>query len=515
MNVICYKRVSTEDQKDNGFSLQHQEEMLRGYCEINKFNIVDMYTEDYSAKTFDRPEWKKIMAYIKGNRGKVDLVLCHKWDRFSRNHYDAQTIIRDLHKLGVTINTVEQPLDLTNPDNKVLLSLYLTIPEVENDKNSLRTIDGSRRARFEGCWTGTRPRGYVNFRDNDKKSTLLKSSDAPLIIEAFERMASGSYSADEVRRWLNSKDIKMSKQTFLSMIRNPVYIGKIQVKQYKKEPAQLVMGLHQALISEDIFLKANDVLAGRKRKMKFHNDKSDIYPLKGFLKCPVHGTAISAYAALGRKKELYHYYVCPKDRCVHRYKISVVHESIEGVLKKISAQAQVLTLYRKILEKMFEKEGINRKNEIQKTNVEIEKIHNRRSKLQNMLLDDKITTDDYTQMKQQLDKDLLDLSNKLNDLKQQITPYQTYINKTVPMLENISEFYKNSNGMTKKKILACIFSEKLILEQGKVASIPFTIPIQVLINTSKVLGRSKKKKEVEKDLLLTLAPPSGLEPETL
>jgi DNA invertase Pin-like site-specific DNA recombinase len=69
MKVICYKRVSTDDQADRGFSLQHQEKMLTQYFEINKYNIVDIYTEDYSVKTFDRPKWNKIMEYIKKNKG--------------------------------------------------------------------------------------------------------------------------------------------------------------------------------------------------------------------------------------------------------------------------------------------------------------------------------------------------------------------------------------------------------------------------------------------------------------
>ena len=198
MNVICYKRVSTDDQADRGFSLQHQERMLRQYCEINDHNIVGIYTEDYSAKTFDRPEWKKLMLYIKQNKKKVDMVLCLRWDRFSRNLYDALTTIKELQKLEVRVNTIEQPLDLTNPDTKVLLSMYLTLPEVENDKNSKRTRDGMHRAQFEGCWTANSPRGYDNYRDG-KRSTLKPNQGAPLITKAFERMATGSYSAEEVR----------------------------------------------------------------------------------------------------------------------------------------------------------------------------------------------------------------------------------------------------------------------------------------------------------------------------
>ena len=96
-----------------------------------------------------------------------------------------------------------------------------------------------------------------------------------------------------------------------------------------------------------------------------------------------------------------------------------------------------------------------------------------------------------------------------------MTPFRTYINKTIPMLENIVDYYRNASGVAKKKILACIFDEKIVLENGRVASTPFSVPVQVLINANKVFGKSEKKKEVENDLLFALAPQTGLEPVTL
>ena len=65
-----------------------------------------------------------------------------------------------------------------------------------------------------------------------------------------------------------------------------------------------------------------------------------------------------------------------------------------------------------------------------------------------------------------------------------------YIKKEIP-----------TDGKTKKKILSCIFSGKVIFEKRKVAANSFWIPVQVLINTSKVLEDSKYNKEVEIDLL--------------
>ena len=517
MNVICYKRVSTDDQADRGFSLQHQEDMMRKWCEFNKHTIVGIYTEDYSGKTFDRPEWKKLMDFIKKNKKSVDLILCNRWDRFSRNQYDAMTTIKELNKLGVSVNTVEQPLDMSNPDNKVLLSLYLTIPEVENDKNSVRTTEGSRRARLEGCWTGTAPFGYKNHRtEGDKKSTLIPSKDSTLLIQVFERMSTGSYSAEEVRRWLNSQGFNMSKQTFLNLIRNPVYTGKIFIKAWKKEPEQLVMGLHPRLISDELFQRANDVLQGRKRNMKFHDDKTDLYPLKGHLMCPVHETSLTAYGARGGSGTIHHYYLCTKCDKKQRHRVEDVHTSIEGVLSKISVTASAIkTLYKRILEKLFDREDLSRKSDIEKLRKEIDKVEGRKSNLQKRLLDEDITPQDYQEMKKGIDKDLLSYKTKLDGLTQGMTPYKNYINKEIPMMENLLLFYRKSDGKTKKKILSCIFSEKVVLEKGRVATTPFSIPVQVLINASKVLEGSKNKKEVENDLLSIMAPPARLERATL
>jgi len=74
------------------------------------------------------------------------------------------------------------------------------------------------------------------------------------------------------------------------------------------------------------------------------------------------------------------------------------------------------------------------------------------------------------------------------------------------MLENLVDFYSKSEGATKKKIPGCIFSEKLVLESGRVATSTLTEPIQFIINASEVLGSSKKKQEVDFDLLCRLVP---------
>jgi hypothetical protein len=184
-------------------------------------------------------------------------------------------------------------------------------------------------------------------------------------------MASGLYSADEVRRWVNQQGLKVNKQGFLNLIRNPAYIGKIRVKAYGNDVEQIVMGIHPPIVTDEIFYRANEVLAGRKRNMIFHQDKTDLYPLKGFMKCPLHGTALTAYGSMGRHKVISHYYLCTKCGSEQRHRIKDVHQSVEDVLSTVQFNAQTLKLYKKVLEKVFDKEDFARRDETEKVKQKI------------------------------------------------------------------------------------------------------------------------------------------------
>jgi len=58
-------------------------------------------------------------------------------------------------------------------------------------------------------------------------------------------------------------------------------------------------------------------------------------------------------------------------------------------------------------------------------------------------------------------------------------------------LENLVEYYRKSNGKTKKKIISCIFSKKIFSKKSRVATRELTTPTKVLINASK--DKSKKR----------------------
>ncbi len=102
-----YIRVSTDEQAEKGYSQRDQNERLRKYCENNNIIVNKVIYEDHSAKSFERPEWKKYLIEMKKRSHKSSLILFTKWDRFSRNAGDAYQMISTLRRLAVEPQAVE------------------------------------------------------------------------------------------------------------------------------------------------------------------------------------------------------------------------------------------------------------------------------------------------------------------------------------------------------------------------------------------------------------------------
>jgi len=70
-SAYLYVRVSTVEQKKAGYSLIEQEALLLLLCVINNIKVRGVFREDYSAKDFNRPEWKKLIKTFK----KIEAIL--------------------------------------------------------------------------------------------------------------------------------------------------------------------------------------------------------------------------------------------------------------------------------------------------------------------------------------------------------------------------------------------------------------------------------------------------------
>ncbi|RMH39187.1 MAG: recombinase family protein, partial [Alphaproteobacteria bacterium] len=262
--AVLYTRVSTDEQADRGFSLRDQEARLRTYCTRAGIEAVAHFQDDHSARTFDRPAFRQLLAFLRAHRGRVDLLLVVKWDRFSRDDTGALGMIRTLEELGVEVQAIEQPIDWRVPEQRMMLAIYVTAPEIENRRRSLATKAGMRRAMQEGRWCAKPPKGYRRVRDEHDRMLIVPNEDAPFIRRAFEAVARLDVSLEEIRRRLSREGFRCSKNQFRLLLRNPVYMGKIVVPAWRDEPEELVDGVHEALVSEALFRQVQQRLRARR-----------------------------------------------------------------------------------------------------------------------------------------------------------------------------------------------------------------------------------------------------------
>ena len=149
-----YVRVSTDEQADKGYSQRDQEERLRKYCINHAILIRNIIYEDHSAKTFSRPQWKRLLLNLKKNKNKVDILLFTKWDRFSRNTGDAYQMITTLRKLGVEppiYRTAAGPERSGKQNDAGLLPCHTRSGErPQGTERDLRYAQGKKRRSLHG-----------------------------------------------------------------------------------------------------------------------------------------------------------------------------------------------------------------------------------------------------------------------------------------------------------------------------------------------------------------------------
>ncbi|MCO5286963.1 MAG: recombinase family protein [Chitinophagaceae bacterium] len=462
-----YIRVSTDEQADKGYSQRDQEDRLRKYCGIKNIPVRYVYIEEHSAKSFKRPEWQKYLYNLrksKNNRTGT-LLLFTKWDRFSRNAGDAYQMINLLRTFGVEPGAIEQPLDLSVPENKIMLAFYLAAPEVENDRRALNVFHGMRRAKKEGRYMGTAPLGYVNKITEDKKKYIgLHEFEAPILKWAFEQIAASNFNTEQIWRKVQKKakgKYRFSKNNFWVAIRNPLYCGKILIPPYKEEQGYFVTGQHQPLISEKLFQEVQDILDGRRRPIKPKIVSMDKLPLRGFLKCPNCNRMLTGSASKGKMGKYYYYYHCTTS-CGTRFSAEPVNEMFLKQLRYLSPKCGVVDVFIEAFIHDFNHQ--TKTNNIERKNIvgQIDALNKRYQSALVKNADGEMEDEDFKELKKITQARIENLEKELGNLAIASTEIRDLVATALKKVANIDRRYENGDTEEKRVIVSSMFPENLV-----------------------------------------------------
>jgi site-specific DNA recombinase len=512
--VLTYIRVSTDEQALYGHSLRDQQDKIDKYCESKEYKIAYKFTDDHSAKSFDRPEFKKLIEYLKKNKGTVNKLVFLKWDRFSRNATEALIMIKKLKSYGVECEAIEQPLDLSLPENKLLLVIYLSTPEIENDRRSMNITSGIRRSLKDGRFCRTAPYGYKYSRDNSNRPVLVPNGiKAELIKESFELFSTGLYSKQEVRRMLMKKGMKLSKSGFPLIFDNIAYIGYIRIPAFKNEPEQIVKGIHQPLISEELFQRVQFVLGKKNSFLSKPKTAKEELPLRGFLICPLCKGNLTGSASRSRNGSRIFYYHC-QSGCKHRVNAIHANNKFDEWLDEISLKPKHKKTCLKLIENIDKSNNSNRLNELKSVNSQIEKLNESLLKTDKLLVDGKIEMDSYLRLKDSFKEELVELQirkTEINNLNENILSNMEF---AFQVMENLRMLWKDLDLNGKSMLLGSIFPDKLIFENNQYRTSSENLIISEYFNSTNGFQENKNKKVVNFDDFTSCVVPAGIEPAT-
>ncbi|GAB5520678.1 MAG: hypothetical protein RhofKO_29290 [Rhodothermales bacterium] len=412
-NVILYTRVSTDEQADRGFSLRDQEARLRAYCDRSGLRVVAHYQDDHSAKTFDRPAWQQLMKRLDGDVATdgisvVDTVLVVKWDRFSRNATDAFSMIRQLDEsYGVRVQAIDQPVDRIDdvPEQLLMLGFYVTAPEVENRRRSIATKHGMRRAMQEGRYVYVPPKGYMRGRDGDDRYIIVPGPDAHFVRHAFELVATTRGSINAIREKLVAEGFSCSKNRFPVLLRNRLYQGDIVIPAWRGEAEQIVEGIHEPLVSRQVFAKVQERFAP---VVPAYRKLIPELPLRGHLLDPstLHTKPVTLTGSASRSRHGYRvWYYHGTGKGCFRVQAKVVHAAFDELLESVRLSPEVTALARAVAKEMLGTEKVQRAQQLRRARERFEQAADKLLRVDESYFEGDLERDSYQRLKKKYSND--------------------------------------------------------------------------------------------------------------
>jgi site-specific DNA recombinase len=357
--AVIYTRVSSKEQAEKNLSLDFQKRSIEEYAHRNSFTVSGYFGGTYeSAKTDGRKEFKRMLDFIKANKGRVSHILVYTLDRFSRTGGAAIKLAADLReKYGVSVFAVTQPTDTSNANGVFQQNIQLLFSEFDNQLRKQRAMAGMKEKFEQGIWCVRVPPGYSIVKENGQRKIVVNDIGKKLR-KAFQWKAEGIKN-DEILERLKAMGWTIYPQKLSRAFSNPFYCGVIANRMLN---GRLVEGTHEKLISPELFLQVNHVRSEAKGKYGVSHDKEiEPIPLKLFLKCPKCGSGYTGYVV--KKKKIW-YYKCRTTGCCANKNAAKVNERFIEYLSTYSVQPEFIPAMLDELKETF--------NSLMKGQIELE-----------------------------------------------------------------------------------------------------------------------------------------------
>ncbi len=478
--VWIYTRVSSKEQFDHNNSVERQERESRLFATKNDYVVTKIFGGTYESakKDFTRKEFMKMIDEVRSVKIKPYAILIYKMSRFSRSGGNAVGIVNELvDNLGVHLIEISSGIDTSTDMGKLSVYNSLLAAHKENLDRKEITYGGMKDYVKKGLCLGNAPMGYDHYGRRVRNPKFFAPEQRIVINEtgkalkkAWHWKAEEGLPDSEIIKQLGKLySVKMYAQKLSKMWRNPFYCGVGINKLTDGEP---VKGKWEAMISVDIFKRVQDIINNKPKHSKPCKNHS-VRPLAGFLVCCNCSRKMTGYE---NKKKKIHYYKCQKCRGV-----SLNAETTPKALHKGANQMflDLLSEYKlnpqaylpfkkqfKAYYKYLTGEDRERLNQAEK---QLKERQNELFGLKRNYALGKIKESEefYEKLKDELEKEIVDLQVKCNHVPEQISNLDILLDKSLKTLENINEMWVSTDIRNKKEIQNILFPEGIVYNSKK------------------------------------------------
>ena len=344
MRCGVYVRVSTDDQKDNGYSIDSQLRMIKEYCEKKNYDIIDVYNDaGHSGKDLMRPEMQRLLKDIKSK--KIDKLVAVKVDRLTRSNYDGFWLLNYLEEHDVKLELILEPFDVSTANGEMIYGMNLVFGQRERKEIGARTKRAMEEMAMEHIHPSKAPYGYT--RNKETGHLEIEPIEAEVVKEIFE-LCKERHSTRNIATIMkdNNAYLKQGKwkvDRVYKILTNSIYIGIFEYGKYKRKPEDILKV--ENYCEPIIDLKTWNITRKNLEKNKHPNYGEHIHLFTSLIKCPECGNILSStisykYSGKPNKKEYYHL-TCKNVNC----KAKGLHYSSDKIEKKLGRVLNELTRY--------------------------------------------------------------------------------------------------------------------------------------------------------------------------
>lgn len=205
MKVVCYVRVSTEEQAAQGVSLDAQEAKLRAYCDLYGHELLEVVVDaGQSAKTMNRPGLQRALGMLKAGEAEGLLVL--KLDRLTRSVRDLGELLETYFQKSALLSLQEQ-CDTSTAAGRLVLNLLTSVAQWERESTGERTKMALQHKKSQGVQLGapalTDAATISRALELKGQGLTLRQVAEKLTAEGFQTLKGGRWEAMTVKRLLD------------------------------------------------------------------------------------------------------------------------------------------------------------------------------------------------------------------------------------------------------------------------------------------------------------------------